>query len=178
MPASQWRTMKTTLLLLMFVCFSYCDSDQKHPSDSSLEEAFRRDEPRLKQIVEMSRVDSKLTRIAMDVTTTEDRTRWPASESDWGISKQRWDEYRQLFRAVGLEGGVWRRPGSNDRYLIVSSRGLATGGSTKGYVYSEDNLQPLCDSLDDVPSNTLQASPNRTAYKKLTTNWYLFYEAN
>lgn len=165
-------------IFLILPVFSFCNSDPHHPSDASLEEAFKRQEDVFNRIIEMYTVDSRLTRIAQDFTTTEERTSWPCPESELGFSKERWDQYRQLFRIADLKGGFWRRPGSNDGYLIVSTAGLATGGSIKGYVYSVEALQPLSDSLDKVPYDLLHESPNRTVYKKIKKNWYLFYEAN
>src|SRR5205085_9311281 len=54
-----------------------------------------------------------------------------------------------LFHTLGLEAGVLRRWDHPDGvYLIVQTKGLMTGGSTKGYAYSERVLEPRCDSLD------------------------------
>lgn len=171
-------------MLFKFIAFAltatmlFSCSEQPHPSDASLEEVFRQREAVFNQLISMTKTDSKLTRIAYDFTKTEDTAKWPRPDSELGFSKERWEQYRQLFDTLNLKGGFWRRPKSNDRYLVASTKGLVTGGSSKGFVYSTEELKPLSDNLDNIPIDLWRSSPNGIVYKNIKDNWYLYYEAN
>ena len=83
---------------------------------------------------------------------------------------------RKIFRDLDrqLELSLRRPdPDGNTIEFIASTQGLLTGGSSKGYIYSTKNLTPLYDSLDQpAPS-----SQGKYVYKRLKTNWYLYYYA-
>jgi hypothetical protein len=57
-------------------------------------------------LVRMSNEDADMIRIADDFTRTKSNWGWPRPEPTWGITPQRWDEYRRLFRQVGLSAGL------------------------------------------------------------------------
>ena len=122
----------------------------------------------------MADEDSKLIRIASDFTWLEGNLNWPRPESELGFSKQRWDEYRLLFKKLGLQGGVMRRSGMPGTiFLIASTKGLAAGGSAKGFVFSSIRLSPVIDSLDTRNTPMKDRVP---IYKSLEERWYLYYE--
>jgi hypothetical protein len=162
---------------------SGCDLifDIPHPTDATLIEDFPSKEPDLNKILQMSNQDAKVIRIAYDFTRLENNWGWPRPESELGFSRQRWDEYRALFRKLDLPVGIERADQKDGVfvYFPVSTRGLGNGnGSGKGYAYLERELSPLLDSLDDEsvrqfyererPKNSV------TLYRKLKGNWYLY----
>jgi hypothetical protein len=63
----------------------------------------------LDRLVEMMDEDWQMARIAPDFTWRQDILAWPRPESEWGISKGRWDDYRSMFRKVGAKDGTTRR---------------------------------------------------------------------
>lgn len=142
------------------------------PSDATLEKVFRQHEVEFNRLISMSDDDAKVIRIAQDFTWLEDNSKWPRPESELGFTKQRWDEYRQLFKELGLKEGLARNTDGSTVELIAFSQGLSTGGSGKGYVYSTKELFPLYNSLDELSST---ASGGKYVYKRLKGNWYLFY---
>jgi hypothetical protein len=64
------------------------------PSDQKLVRQFYKKRPDLERLVSMLADDSRMTRIAPDFLWTEDSVAWPRPESQWGISRARWDEYK------------------------------------------------------------------------------------
>src|SRR5207248_7491503 len=147
--------------------------DESHPSDKALEAIFKEHEADFKQLIAMSNVDAKVVRVAPDFTWLDNNPRWPRPESEIGFSMERWDQYRELFKRLDLRKGLSRYPDGNTIEFIASTQGLLTGGSSKGYIYSTKNLTPLYDSLDQpAPS-----SQGKYVYKRLKTNWYLYYYA-
>jgi hypothetical protein len=148
---------------------------RSHPPDEILLENFRRHEADFNRLVSMSEVDSKVIRIADDFTWLDTNANWPRPDSEIGFSRERWGEYRRIFSTLGLSQGLLRPLDTDTIYLIASSNGNLTSGSSKGYAYSIKPLSPLSDSLDHVAP---ELRNQQTLYKKLGANWYLFYMSN
>ena len=86
------------------------------------------------------------------------------------------DEYRHLFQALGLEAGILR-PWDHRAavYLIVQGKGLVTGGSAKGYAYSDSPLEPQYGSLDNREVRKAR-DETEICFKPLGGKWYLYLE--
>jgi hypothetical protein len=132
-------------------------------------------EAEFNELIEMSKVDSRVIRIAPDFTWLDTDASWPRPDSKLGFSTERWNQYRHMFTALGLKQGLLRPLDTDTIYLLTSSAGMVTSGSAKGYAYSTKHLFPLSDSLDKIPPD-LRNQTN--VYKKLRGSWYLFYQSN
>ncbi len=144
--------------------------DSPHPSDQSLEKLFAANEADFEKLVRMSNEDSHVVRIASDFTWLDNNAGWPRPESELGFSNQRWNEYRSFFSKLGLKSGILNYQPDLILFL-ASSKGLVTGGSSKGYAYSLKRPEVIIESLDKP-----DFSKSRIVYKRLKGNWYLFYE--
>jgi hypothetical protein len=143
------------------------------PTDADLSHRIAEHRKDFEQLVAMAKTDKELLRIAADFTWTTSSVAWPRPASELGFTRQRWDEYRRLFQTLGLEAGVLRPWDHRDAvYLLVQSKGLVTGGSTKGYAYSETTLEPQCESLDK-PEAVVHTE---ICFKPLGGNWYLYLQ--
>jgi hypothetical protein len=98
------------------------------PSDQALEKQFYRQRPSLERLTAMLAEDSRMTRIAPDFLWTQDTAAWPRPESNWGISRFRWDEYKSLFNQAGIAMGVENRGNSKEAILIVYTWGIVPSG--------------------------------------------------
>ena len=145
------------------------------PSDKILEGNFRRHESEFNELIKMSKIDSRVIRIADDFTWLDTNANWPRPDSEIGFSKERWNEYRKAFRILGLKRGLMRPIDTDTIFLIASSTGMVTSGSSKGYAYSSKSLSPLSGSLENMPRELLS---QHTVYKKLSDAWYLFFQGN
>lgn len=147
-----------------------------HPVDTNLEQVFFANGADFDHLVRMAQEDRHVIRIAQDFTWLAKTSAWPRPESELGFSRERWEEYRRLFRKLGLTGGIVR---SEDYpsviFFMASGSGLATGGSEKGYAYSGDEPSPQLNSLDDAKRVHASVQTLHPAFKKLRDNWYLYY---
>jgi hypothetical protein len=125
----------------------------------------------------MANEDSHLVRIAPDFTWLDDDSAWP--RKNIGISEQRWNDYRQIFRRVGASKGILNYFYPTRIVFPIMSVGLAPWGFEKGIVYSEAPVSPLRKSLDKRPPREFWDGPDRShvlVYKPLDGHWYLYFE--
>lgn len=144
-----------------------------HPSDQTLEDNLRQHQAEFNELIKMSNLDPRVIRIADDFTWLDTNANWPRPDSEIGFSKERWDEYRRAFHSLGLKYGLMRPMDTESIFLIVSSAGTVSSGSSKGYAYSIMPLSPLVDSLQET-----SIAHQHAVYKKLSDNWYLFLQRN
>jgi hypothetical protein len=147
-------------------------SGGRHPSDAELERVFAQNPDKFQALVNMADQDRHVTRIAPDFTWLDTNVAWPRPESELGFTRQRWDDYRALFKNLGITEGTNRPEGSDLLFLIASARGLVTGGSSKGYVYSRTTLSSSELPLDQVTPS----GKSGVIYKHLEGDWYLYLD--
>jgi len=167
--ATQQRARDSTFEALVMA-----DVRRPFPTDSELGARWQQHQTLFNRLIVMARVDSELVRIAPDFTWTRKSVAWPRAASELGFSLDRWDQYRGLFKNLGLEAGLLQRPQDQPRiiYLMAQTKGLVTSGSVKGYAYSDAQLEPQCQSLDQSRGDNRSG----TCYKRLGGNWYLYLE--
>jgi len=150
-------------------------ADLRRPfvTDAQLSERFAQRRADFEKLIVMAQADDLLVRIAPDFTWTTTSMAWPRPDSQLGFTLERWNAYRRLFQNLGLEAGIMRPSDHpNAIYLIAQTKGLVTGGSSKGYAYSDTPLEPLCQSLDQGKART----QSRICFKPLNGKWYLYLE--
>jgi hypothetical protein len=172
--------MKTPFANLIVICCILlslvlgCDS--KPPSDAVLEKNFYKYEADLNLLAQMAIEDAGMIRIAPDFTWHKDNADGKASKVAHGFSDERYVEYKKIFRRIGDNNGILNYQ-PEVMFVLVSSRGMVTGGSMKGYAYSPKEPSPLVDSLENLDFRDSKKDIN-TVYKRLKGNWYLFYQAS
>jgi hypothetical protein len=160
-----------------------------HSSDRVLTERFLEQEADFNHLANMAIEDSRVRIIgssfvglkggdSLFTTYLDEDKPWPRSESEFGFTHERWDEYRRLFKKVGvglsredkIPGAIFFRA-SMDFALFYEADNVIT---EKGYVYSPKPIyHSLTDSLDH-----LEIDCPATVFKKLSDNWYLYYECS
>jgi hypothetical protein len=158
------------------------------PYDATLERQFPGRESDLQQLVLMARQDEHLDRIAPDFTWLDTDASWP--RANVGLSYERWNRYRELFRHAGLPVGIENtaiditgiESDSIDVIVFpIYTSGIVPAGSSKGYVYSEKPLSPIVASLDSMPRDLKPIYPSSTfymAFKPFRKNWYIYRDEN
>ena len=137
-------------------------------SEAALEANFWQHRQQLEQLVRMFNEDTMLHSISHDFTSpsfTNPYTDTP-SATELGFTESRWNRYRSLFRQTGIVGGLIRYEDGAINFLYWGN----IAGFSRGYVYSEKSLQPMVESLEDIPS----PRPNCRIYVKITDNWYIY----
>jgi hypothetical protein len=147
------------------------------PSDEAMKRQFNRHRNELEELASMAKEDSVMSRIAFDFTWRQDSVAWPRPETEWGIIRARWDQYRKLFRQAGVSEGLIQDKYGNV-YFLVHTEGSVVGGASKGFVYcratggSPDTFS-ACSEQHDFGRHD-DGKGNGTEYHRLLRNWYLY----
>jgi len=172
--------MSIGVLVLISSLWWGCGSHR--PSDEALEKQFNKQRPNFERLVKMMDEDWQMSRISSDFTTRQDNGSWPRPESEWGISKQRWNEYNKIFVEAGLKDGTTRRENSSDVLLDVWSAGIVPAGASISFVKCEPprngygHTERPC--REDRDSGRADGNGNAYRYKKIAQDWYLIEESN
>jgi hypothetical protein len=155
------------------------------PSDRSLENRFYKQRPVLERIVAMMNEDAQMSRIATDFTWRQDSAAWPRPETDWGISRERWDEYRKIFDREGFKDGVSRNAKTGDVSIYVWSWGIVPAGTSLSFLHcgsiaNEDrNSEPACVGRRSSGSGMYGTSTSYAyRFKKIAQDWYILEQSN
>lgn len=131
--------------------------------DAKLRDNFYANQDDFNKLTLMSKQDRPLIGIRDDLTLMQ---------TDFGVKKNvgltvdRWQEYRVLFKKLGLKQGLERTDTVPSALLLFSyCEGSAIDADCKGYAYSEEPLSPLMTSLDEPRPGYV--------FKQLCPNWYL-----
>jgi hypothetical protein len=155
------------------------------PSDQALVKRFYARRADLDRLVVMLGEDSQMSRIAPDFLSTQDSAAWPRPESQWGISRVRWDEYKRLFNRVGIDDGAVSGGKSKDALLIVYSWGIVPSGFSVGYLhcgqpdYGFVPSEPACAEQKDSGTGMYGHSTSfGYRYRKIAEGWFILEQSN
>ena len=155
------------------------------PSDAELQERFDSHRAEYERLVQMMDEDWQMARVAPDFTWKQDNLAWPRPESQWGISRQRWDEYRKIFDQAGVKDGVTRSERSSDIILDVWSWGIVPAGTSVGYLHcgaprnGYSHTEPACIENRESGKGFYGTSTSYGyRYKKIAPDWYILEESN
>jgi hypothetical protein len=156
-------------------------------SDVQLTRTFYAHETEFNRLAKMFDEDSSATTIASSYACLKIRASWiyldenqswPLSESELGFTKQRWGEYRSLFRNLDLENGIERKGDIPDAIFFTAAMRFSDIDDAeysvmeKGYVYSpQGRYDSLVDSLDGI-----KIDRPKIVFKRLNEKWYLYYQ--
>jgi len=173
----------TGIIVLVAVLWWSCGPNQ--PSDAELERQFNRRRPDLERLVTMMDEDWQMSRIAPNFTWRQDSVAWPRAESEWGISSQRWDEYRSIFVRADFKDGTTRREKSSDIIVDVWSWGIVPAGVGVGYLHCGTprngyaHTEPPCIENQDSGTGLHGHSTSYGyRYKRIASDWYIYEESN
>jgi hypothetical protein len=146
------------------------------PDDSTLLREFQKQKGDFETIVTMSRQDSRLVRIAPTFTRLDDDWSWPRSPAKLGLTSQRWDEYKRLFKRTGLQDGLYSSHAGKQLFLVAYSGGMMGRGEAVGYVYCGDPVTATADSLPPCTDGKQSFTSDKYRYQKISDHWYIFDE--
>ncbi len=160
----------SVFFLLMFLMWS-CGT----PSDTTLRSQFQSHRSELDTLARMSQEDADGIRITDNVTRLEKDWGWARPNSKKGITREKWNQYRRLFREVELSGLDKDKVGN---VYFVAATDFAAGGTTKGFVHcinfgDRDKTFLPCVAQHDR-GQVEGAGDNGYSYRKLGQNWYIF----
>jgi hypothetical protein len=149
-----------------------------HRSDAELIAWFNQHESEFMRLVKMEQVAPSFCRDLAGHSYI-----YPKSPN--GFSLDRWESYRDLFRVLRLEAGVFIQGQDsqwipNSIMLTAEASGLSVNGSAKGYVWSVQTVpKPLVERLDPpLPRKGRSIGDDYIGYRRIKPDWYLYYESN
>lgn len=160
----------TGLLLLLWSCTP--------PSLSTLAGRFPSQQHDLETLIAMSDQDSQLAVIDPEWLETSDNRQYLSYDPASGITAERWEAYRRIFRKNGITQGIRRYSKGGDAFIIVKSEGLLDRGYSNGYLYcglGPIHFYPPCSS-SALRGEHPYSSPGDEAYSflKVADHWYVF----
>ena len=138
--------------------------ESPHASDSQLVEAFGKHRQDLERLVEMFHADTHNTSSFLSISMME-----PSA------STSRIEEYRTLFKKIGIEGGMNGYGQEDCIRFPTSTSGIAISGSAKGY---EWRRQPPDIVVEDTDSYRPPKQNGFIVYKTLADHWYVFRDVS
>ena len=159
--------MKTKILIIVGILFFIVGYFSfPHKSDRKMEQHFLDNEKDFNTLAKMFGEDSKI-----DVIAGGKISPFEAGET---ISNERVEEYKRLLGKIKGNNWISRSGNSNTRKIIFISTSESSEPdeynerhtTSKGYVYSLAEPSPIVESLENV---------DKTSYKKIKENWYLYY---
>lgn|SRR5215469_11500009 len=115
--------------------------------DAKLRDSFYANQGDFNKLMSMSKQDRPLIRIRDDLTLMQTDS---GVKKNVGLTVDRWQEYRVLFKKLGLKEGLERTDTVPSALLLFSyCEGSTIDADCKGYAYSEEPLSPLMASLDE-----------------------------
>ena len=127
------------------------------PSDKSLEDRFVENRESFFALINMVKKDNNIFSVHMFSTTPEN-----------ALVPERSYEYRKRMVGLGISSLYYDKKNGTIT-MIVQSGDMSS--ERKGYVYSEEELSPLHNSLDDLPRDYM---PYVEQYKKIEEKVYIF----
>lgn len=156
--------------VFMFLMWS-CEA----PSDTTLRSQFESHRSELDALARMSQEDADGIRITDNFKRLENNWGWARPKSKRGMTREKWNEYRRLFREVALSGFDKDRVGN---VYFVAATDFVAGGTTKGFVHCihfgdrDKTFLPCIEQRE--PGQVEEAGDKGYSYRKLGQNWYIF----
>jgi hypothetical protein len=164
------RVFRRDVLCLLIVFSSSCGG---HISDSSLRNTFGKHEAAFNELRDMFASDKKFRHIARDLIATDAVMVSSSSPSDLnrvGLAPARFAQYLKLFDMLGLENGIGRS--EYGIWFHTETPSFGNGDSSKGFIYSTLELQPIVTNLDAyVPMRDRRRG---VSFSPIKPHWYLF----
>lgn len=175
--ASLFHLIRVSILLVWVLPILGCSGlISERYSDKEMIDFFLKNENSFNELAKMGDAESDVIRVADSFTRTKKSFAWPRPESEWGITKTRWDEYRTLFARLGIKGGMDiadTEKFGRLTFFVMRSCGKFSDCSEreKGYVHSTSDLKPLVESIDSIPKS---ARREDRIYMSISPNWYIY----
>lgn len=156
------RIMRAISLItcLLSLGISGCTPDERHDRDADLIHIFHDQRATFDELLAMIHEDQELERVDYNWTLPDPPP----------ISRERLELYRTLLTSIGCVRGFENFKTKSEIIFIASSCGMVTGGSSKGYYFSQNQPSPIVDDLDAYRP---EDSRTYAAFRHLEGNWYL-----
>jgi hypothetical protein len=147
----------TVIVVIVAFAVVGCGS---HTSDSHMIDFFHEHEQQFGDLLQMFQSDSRLDHAGDPLSG------WPSNATSLGMPQTRVARYDALLKELKVQL-IERVPATV--VFTVSTVGLVSSGSAKGYVYSSQALPSVSDTQRSAEG------PGGEVYRHIVGGWYLFY---
>lgn len=159
-------------------CVFALASCQTHTSDESLSELFNARRPSFFALKELLTENPEIKFISPNYILTNTK-KISLNNNSLGykevMTQQKWDQYQSFFAELRLRGGV-QVAANGSIYFVVDHVSIFNGDSEKGIVYTNVTMNQHSHDLNTYKLST--DHEERTIYKKLMQNWYMYLLIN
>jgi hypothetical protein len=152
----------------LFVSSVFTSGDLPHKSDEELIANFQARHTEFNRLLEMVMSDRGLHRV-------DDNWTDPKDPQTIGISRERIEEYRDLFARLEIPRGFSANQEVGVVEFISSSQGLSVSGSSKSYAYLKN---PPANVVDNIDRYRVEGKGSYPIYRHIEGNWYLVFDAD
>ena len=162
------RSQLILTLMCALAAFSLggCLFGSEHSTDEQMISNFQEHRSEFEQLLEMIRSDKGLLRV-------DDTWTLPEDPQTIGVSRDRINEYRNMFYRVGVPRGFSAPESRESIELIATTKGLSVTGSAKGYAWLASRPVVVVDDLDTYWSKD---GKSFRAFRHIEGNWYLWFD--
>lgn len=156
MAERDMRKNTATVIIVTLGCLTLLGCDTK-VSDPTLKGMLNDKRDQLTRLVQMANEDRQITRIDFGYSSSP-------------LPTQRWNEYRSLFREVGIKSGLERsKDFPSVIFFWVDCSGSALDMDCKGLAHCETPPTLIKNKLDYAPG---------VYFEPVSGNWYLFRDVS
>lgn len=164
------------------------ECENQYPTDEKMEKIFHEKKDVFEKLVQMSNEDPEVSIITNTSTVpiTDATNDLYLVEKPVNFSKQRWDNYKRLFKEINAKDGLNRADERNPGAIVftVASKNYSVALARKGYVYTKEKVEPLVDSIDSILEKLKTSDDfakeffkkDQRFYKRIADNWYLYFD--
>ena len=94
-----------------------------------------------------------------------------------GITENRWNEYRRIFRRNDITQGIRRYQPSGDAFILVKSEGLLDRGVSNGFLFcgvGPEHAYPPCSSQQAKGEHPYTEAEGAYSFVRVADRWYVF----
>lgn len=138
-----------------------------HPSDEKLISNFYEHEDEFDQLAKMLISENYIEVIFPDSSNCQISNQRMIKSTD-SLSCA---NFIKIFQVLGLHWAFTKlHTGNENLWLAVSYTGLSVSGSSKGYYYSSESLQPTVIVFEDT-----EKAKGQEVFRHIQGNWYIFF---
>ena len=152
------------VVMLLAALASMLSCSEARPSDSQMEQTLNKHEAEFNRLVSMFKEDSALESVSPDKAYSSAQKKVEVE-----LPKERMQEYRSLFKRLGLS--YMSRGHDGSITMEAWTKSSFASSERKSYIYTESPPPSLDSSLDGL-GKTWEGF----AYKHVKGNWYLGFD--
>jgi hypothetical protein len=160
------------LLLAVLLVINYVSLP---PSDTKLEKRLIAERPNFERLIQKASQTPSIVKIGMkEIEDTEGRKYREGEKQDF-LSPESWNDYREIFKKIGLKEGLYRSPRTGQMQFLSHTIFGKIGpiGTIYGYVYCPAASNTLHTGLLPCSEQREEYDIVDYRYKRIAPEWFV-----